>query len=72
MPDSFKQLEFEYGDKIICVHGQFTMVIHAGDKIQVNAIEMSDSYGSLYREVTLTETFMEKHKLEHPMTALTE
>lgn len=70
MPGTVKKLEFEYGDKVICVHGTIMLIIHIDGK-QVKGIDMYDRYWMPNHEIMLTEAFIEKHKMELPVLPLT-
>ena len=64
--------EFEFGDKVICLRGTFTVIINQGKENQmVEAITMYDRYWMPNREIVLTEAFMKDHKLKQHKLALT-
>ena len=64
--------DFEFGDKVICLRGTFTVIInHGKGKHMVEAITMYDRYWMPNREIVLTEAFMSEHKLEQHKLALT-
>lgn len=70
LPGTTRKLDFQYGDKVVCLQGSFMMIIHIDGK-QVNAIDMFDRYWLPFHEVALTEAFMEERKMELPKLRLT-
>jgi hypothetical protein len=71
-PGNVNKTEFEFGDKVICLRGTFTVIINQGKQNQmVEAITMYDRYWMPNREIVLSEAFMKEHKLELPKLALT-
>src|SRR5688500_2972036 len=62
IPGAAQKLDFEYGDKVVCVHGTFLMMVHPDFDKQVTGIQMHDRYWLPNHEVTLTAELMEKHK----------
>ena len=70
IPGTVKKIDFDYGDKITCVHGNFMVVIHIDGKM-VEPIQMYNRYWMPNNEVTLTEAYMEEHKVELPVLPLT-
>lgn len=66
------KIEFEYGDKVICLRGTFMVLIHFGNsKNQVIAVTMYDRYWLPNHEIVLSEAFMKENKRELPKLALT-
>ncbi len=64
IPGAAQKLDFEYGDKVVCVHGTFLMLIHPDSDKQVAGIQMHDRYWLPNHEVTITEDFMDRQKTE--------
>ncbi len=66
------KIEFEYGDKVICLRGTFMVIIHLDDsKHQVEAVTMHDRYWLPNHEVTLDENFMKENQTEQVKLPLT-
>jgi len=70
LPGTTQKLDFQYGDKVVCVSGSFLMLIHTAEK-QVVGIKMDEHYWLPFHEVTLTEEFIEGQKTELPVMRLT-
>ena len=72
IPGTVNKTEFEYGDKVVCTRGTFTVVINLGrENHPVEAITMHDQYWMPNREIVLSEGFMKEHRLEQAKLALT-
>jgi len=71
LPGTAKTLEFEYGDKIVCVHGIFMIIIHLDAKKVVCARTMYDRYWMPNHEITLDENYMKENQREEYKLPLT-
>lgn len=71
MPGTVKKLEFELGDKVTCVHGSMTMIIHLDERRTVCALTMNKDYWMPNHEVTLDQAFIQKNQTEQFKLPLT-